>query len=86
MIPNTLEELFDNRDCEYSYINYDTDPMDNNESMDFFLSEVCADNENIESNEGTQVILAHKDYPYKLQVDAYGLGDFFSHGFSVSII
>jgi hypothetical protein len=42
--------------------------------------------EMIEEDNGTQVILKHPNYKYKLCIDSGGLGDFFSHGYDVSVL
>lgn len=85
-IPESIEELFENRERSYSIIDHEeSNPMDNIQSMNFFLESVGVTEENIELNDGTLVFLKHKDYPYQIQVNSYGLGDFFSHGYDVSI-
>ena len=87
MIPNHIKELFENKDNVYDIIDYNLPAMDNIESMQYFLDNIdgITDN-NIEVDDGTQVILTHEDYQYKLQIDAGGFGDFFSHVFEVTII
>lgn len=87
MIPNHIKELFENKDNVYDIIDYNLPAMDNIESMQYFLDNIdgITDN-NIEVDDGTQVILTHEDYQYKLQIDAGGLGDFFSHMFEVTVI
>jgi hypothetical protein len=59
--------------------------MDNNKSMEHFIECVGIPNENIEKNEGTQIVVSHEDYNYKIVIDAGGLGDFYSHGFDLSL-
>lgn len=87
MIPNNIKELFDNKDNVYYIIDYDLPEMDNIESMQYFLDNIdCIYDNNIEVDDGTQVVLTHEDYPYKIQIDAGGLGDFFSHMFEVTVI
>jgi len=36
--------------------------------------------------DGTQIVLTHEDFDYEIQVDAGGLGDFFSHRFDITVI
>lgn len=84
-IPESVSELFANGERSYSIVDYDIEPMDNIQSMAFFLDEVGVTCEDIAEADGTQVYLKHKDYPYQMCVDAGGLGDFYSHSFSVSI-
>lgn len=87
MIPNNIKELFDNKDNVYYIIDYYLPEMDNIESMQYFLDNIdCIYDNNIEVDDGTQVVLTHEDYPYKIQIDAGGLGDFFSHMFEVTVI
>lgn len=87
MIPNNIKELFDNKDNVYYIIDYDLPEMDNIESMQYFLDNIdCIYDNNIEVDDGTQVVLTHEDYPYKIQIDAGGVGDFFSHMFEVTVI
>lgn len=53
--------------------------------MVFFLQHIGATQENIVMDDGTQVVLQHPDFDYKVVVDSGGLGDFYSHGFDVTI-
>ena len=86
MIPNSIEELFDNYEEDYTLIDYyDTPPMDNIESMDYFLDEMGILEEYIETNEGTYVVLSNENYPFKLKIESSGLGDFYSHLWTVRI-
>jgi hypothetical protein len=86
-VPATVKELFENKEASYSIIDYDINEMDNNESMIYFL-EMLPDltDEMIKIDDGTQVILKHPDYDYKLCIDSGGLGDFHRHGYDVSIV
>lgn len=87
MIPNNIKELFDNKNNVYYIIDYYLPEMDNIESMQYFLANIdCIYDNNIEVDDGTQVVLTHEDYPYKIQIDAGGIGDFFSHIFEVTVI
>jgi hypothetical protein len=86
-IPKTVEELFENKEMSYSIIDYTIDEMDNIESMVYFLDSITGlTDEMIEEDNGTQVILKHPNYKYKLCIDSGGLGDFFSHGYDVSVL
>jgi hypothetical protein len=87
-LPATIKELFDNKEASYCmYQSYDEYGMGNIESMEWFLGYIEGlQDEHIEENEGTQVVLTHPDYDYKLCIDSGGLGDFHSHVFDVSIM
>ena len=52
--------------------------------MDYFIELLDISPENILEDEGTMIIVCHKDYGYNLRIDAGGLGDFYSHKFEVS--
>lgn len=86
-IPNDVNELFENGEASYRIVDYAPEmEMDNIESMEFFLNEVGVTEDYIfECDYPTQVILAHPEYSNKICIDSGGLGDFFSHGFDVSI-
>jgi len=79
-LPSSVEDLFDRKEETYTY--FSNESMDNFWSMDWFIKyfelQSC-----IVSNEGTQIQLTHPDYHYQLQIDAGGLGDFYSHKFAV---
>lgn len=47
MIPNSIEELFDNKDYNYYLVDYNLQPMNNIESMDYFLEQIGVLNNNI---------------------------------------
>lgn len=86
-IPNSLKELFENKNSSYRIINYDKGmDMDNIQAMNHFLESVGISSEQIELHDGTQVFLTHPDYNYLAVVNSGGLGDFFSHGFDVSFV
>jgi len=85
-LPDSIDELFANQETEYRIIDYNQSmEMDNIESMAFLLDHLDIKDENLELNDGTQVILYHSDYKEKLVIDSGGLGDFFSHKFEVSL-
>ena len=85
-LPDTVKELFEQGENQYRIIDYAPEmEMDNNQSMGYFLDHIGATAYNIKYNDGTQVTLLHEDYEMMYVVDAGGLGDFFSHGFEVSL-
>ena len=83
-IPDNIDDLFEEGESTYSIIDYDAPSMDNNQSMDYFIEHLDISPENILEDEGTMIIVCHKDYGYNLRIDAGGLGDFYSHKFEVS--
>lgn len=85
-IPDTVKELFENGEASYRIIDYNIPDMDNIESMQFFLERIGATAENIETDDGTQVVLKHPDFKEKYVIDSGGLGDFYSHGYDVSLL
>ncbi len=85
-VPSDINDLFERGSWTYRILDYTIDEMDNMQAMDFFLEHIGCPAENIHEHTGTQVILKHKDYPQMLCVDSSGLGDFYSHGFSVSMV
>lgn len=78
-------EMFEMGENSYRIIDYTISEMDNIESMQYFLNCIGALDENIETDDGTQVVIVHPDYSHKLVIDSGGLGDFYSHGFDVTI-
>lgn len=82
-IPENIDDLFINRDNEYQM--YTNEYLDNYQSMSLFIEELQLQ-DLIINNEGTQIQLKHCDFPYTLQIDAVGLGYFYSHKFIVSIL
>ena len=85
-IPNSIEELFSNGNQNYYLSDYDLQPMDNIESVEYFLEQVGVDNDNIETDYGTYMVLKHPDYDYKLEIQSGGMGDFNSHIWQVTTI
>ena len=87
-IPYSINQLFfefEHGETSYRIINENDDMiMDNNQSMQHFIECVGIPAENIEDNEGTQIVVSHEDYNFKIVIDAGGLGDFYSHGFEMS--
>ena len=82
-IPDSIEELFNNGDSNYSI----TDPNqsgDNIFGLNLFLDHLNIDEDNMELNEETRVILLYNGK--RLTIDCYGLGDFHLHGYEVKII
>jgi len=85
-IPHSVIDMFQQGENNYVIIdNDDGMEMDNIQSMNYFLDEIGATEDNIEADEGTQVIIKHPDFDFMLVIDSGGLGDFYSHGFDVSI-
>ena len=88
-IPNSVDELFKNGPGNsYKIIDYTRDgpgSMDNIQSMQCFLENIGATSENIDVDDGTQVVLQCPGYSFKLVIDSGGLGDFYSHGYDVSL-
>ena len=82
ILPKSIEEMFENKEFQYTY--FSEDSLDNNWSMDWFIKAIGL-SEFIILNEGTQIVLHHPNYNYDLQIDAGGLGDFYSHTFDVSV-
>lgn len=70
-----------------SCYDFDTeDPQDNICAMGSFLDFYSIPENMIEVNDGTQVILKHPLFDYKLQLDCSGRGDFFSHRVETTVI
>ena len=84
-VPSNVHELFLTKEAFYRIIDYSLD-MNNIQSMQFFLDYVGIEEGCVVQDLGTQVIVCHEDFDYKLQIDSGGLGDFFSHGFEVVLI
>ncbi len=82
-LPNTAHCFFENEETEYSY--FSEESMDNYWSMDWFIKHVGL-SDYIEHHDGTQVVVKHPEQNFSLQIDAGGLGDFFSHKFVVTKI
>lgn len=82
-IPDSVIDLFVKGEAKYRIISYERE-MDNIQSMRHFLECIGATEENIYSDDGTQVVLKHPDRGDMFVIDAGGLGDFFSHGFDVT--
>lgn len=82
-LPNSLQELYNNSETTYYFHDYnDNMGMDNVGSMEYFLDYIGASSDTIVDGCGTQVVLEVHDRYF--QIDSYGLGDFYSHGFKVS--
>lgn len=82
-IPKSIKELFDNGNCSYSI----TDPelsMDNIDALQIFLEMLDITEDLIELDNGTQVILNNGSK--RLQIDCGGLGDFYLHGYDVTVL
>lgn len=85
-IPESVKEMFELGNNSYRIIDYTIQEMDNNQSMQYFLECIHATSDNIEINDGTQVVITHPDFSEKLVIDSGGLGDFYSHGYDVSLL
>lgn len=84
-IPESVKDLFEKGETSYRIIDYTIQDMNNIESMTYFLECIGATVDNIETDDGTQVVLKHLDYKEKYVIDSGGLGDFYSHGYNVSL-
>ena len=84
-IPNSVKEMFEQGEISYRIIDYSIQDMDNIESMQHFLYCIGATSDNIETDNGTQVVIIHPDFDHKLLIDSSGLGDFYSHCYDVTL-
>lgn len=84
-IPNSVKEMFEQGENSYRIIDYSIQEMDNIQSMQYFLDRIGATTDNIETDDGTQVVMTHPDFDQKLVIDSGGLGDFYSHGYDVTL-
>ena len=84
-IPNSVKEMFEQGENSYRIIDYSIQEMDNIQSMQYFLEHIGATSDNIEVDDGTQVVIIHPDFGHKLVIDSGGLGDFYSHGYDVTL-
>lgn len=84
-IPNSVKEMFEQGENSYRIIDYSIQAMDNIQSMQHFLDRIGATSDNIETDDGTQVVIVHPDFDHKLVIDSGGLGDFYSHGYDVTL-
>lgn len=83
--PDSMRDLFERGEASYRIIDYNIPGMDNIESMGYFLETIGYTDDNIETDDGTQVVLKHPDFDFKLVIDSGGLGDFYSHGYDVTL-
>lgn len=84
-IPNSVKEMFEQGENSYRIIDYSIQGMNNIQSMQHFLDHIGATTDNIETDDGTQVVIIHPDFGHKLVIDSGGLGDFYSHGYDVTL-
>jgi len=84
-MPSSVKEMFEQGENSYRIIDYSINEMDNIQSMQYFLDLIGAKSENIETDDGTQMVIIHPDFDHKLVIDSGGLADFYSHSFDVSI-
>ncbi len=82
-LPESVQDFFEKGETCYKY--FSEESMDNYWSMDWFIKHLGLSSF-VKLNDGTQVFFSHPDFDYDLQVDAGGLGDFFSHKFEVTIL
>lgn len=86
-VPESIKQMFYDAPVSYRIIDYrDNMEMDNNQSMSYFLEYIGFHPNDIIEDYGTQVVLKHDDFDYTICIDSGGLGDFYSHGFDVSIV
>lgn len=85
-IPNSVQHMFEQGETSYRIVDYTIQEMDNNQSMQFFLDCIGATDDNIDVDDGTQVVIKHPDFDHKLVIDSGGLGDFYSHGYAVTLL
>jgi len=85
-IPEDLDDLFKSDRKVYSISDPDF-PGSNSFAMQLFLNNLVGlRSDNIVLDDGTQVVLQNPEYPYKLQIDAGGGGDFHLHQFDITRI
>jgi len=78
-----IVKLFQNKECTYDF---DTEiEMGNIQSMDEFLSTIEMNESNIYLNDGTLVILKHKDFNYGIRLDIGVRGNFCRHRIKTSV-
>jgi hypothetical protein len=82
-IPSNIDELFENIEETY-YLETEKMALNNIEAMNYFIEEVGLQ-DNIFENSGTQIIVEHNAYCFKLEINCFGNGDFFNHIFEASI-
>ena len=82
-IPADVDELFTNGKAQYEIYDWDQ-AGDNVFAINLFLECVNVPDEMIEECEGTQVIL--NDGVTRLCIDSGGLGDFYHHGYDVTVL
>ena len=82
-IPDDADELFANGEAHYEIRDYDRE-CDNIGAMILFLECVGVPEEFVVEDDGTQVTLSNGTVT--LCIDSGGLGDFFSHGFDVTVL
>jgi len=70
-IPDSVKEMFEQGENSYRIIDYSINEMDNNQSMQYFLDCIGA-SENIDIDDGTQVVVKHPDFDHKLVIDSGG--------------
>ena len=85
-LPDSLKQIFLNKEVEYTLNQSYKEPgMDNVQSLRWFIDNVGIHSDNIAEDLGTQLVVSHPEFDYKLVIDSYGGGDFHSHRFAVSL-
>lgn len=83
-VPESIKQMFFDAPISYRICDDTISAMDNIQSMNFFLEYIECEPNLIVEDYGTQVILEHPDYDFKIVIDSGVLGDFYSHGFVVT--
>ncbi|MBU0777457.1 hypothetical protein KKF82_04275 [Patescibacteria group bacterium] len=85
-MPKDLDEIFKVGETQWQVVDYSSEmDMNNAASMTWFVEQVGITEDDCVDIEDTRIIVKHPDHKHRLQIDAGGLGDFFSHAFDVSI-
>lgn len=83
-----IHEIFDSVKKQGSNVyEFETDEplLTNTVTMQFYIDYLTdIQPEHIVQNDGTQVILRHPDYPFEVQLDASGRGDFCTHRIDIT--
>lgn len=81
MLPNSLRELFDNKDEVYHYSH--EDELNNNEAMEEFLDLLGVKSPDILLDDGTLVFLRCDGKLEHISISCIGGGDFFNHIYEI---
>ena len=86
-LPEDLDELFRTGPTQWYAREYVPEmEMDNVQAMAWFMDVVGISDGDCIAIEDTQIVVRSPAHPFTLCIDSGGLGDFFSHGFDVSIV